>query len=58
MAVATGEAMTLSGNVALKYLKDGIWWAYDKITNKVIPYTSEQLPKLMFIITNVHKKEI
>lgn len=41
MAKTTGNIALEAGSIAYGYLKQGFWWFYDQITNKVIPYTRE-----------------
>ena len=58
MTEATGSAVSDGGSLAIKYLKDGFQWAYDKLTKTVIPCAAEQIPKLMFIISNSQKNKM
>lgn len=39
VAETTGNLAVEAGSMAYKYLKEGFWWFYDQITNKLIPYT-------------------
>lgn len=38
-AETTGNFAYEAGSLAYNYIKQGFWWFYDQLTNKVIPYT-------------------
>lgn len=52
IAKTTGNFAYEAGSKAYEYIKQGFWWFYDQMTNNVIPYTKQELPKLIFIISN------
>lgn len=50
VAAKTGSIATVAGKGIYNYLTLGAGWLYDKFMNTVVPYTTEQLPKIVFII--------
>ena len=50
IAQTTGTVATSAGKGLYEALTIGAGWLYDKLVNNVIPYSAEQLPKLMFVI--------
>ena len=50
IASTTGAVATSTGKNLYEALCIGAGWLYDKLINTVIPYTAEQLPKLIFVV--------
>ena len=57
MAESTGGIATKIGQGVFNALWTGAGWAYDKFINTVIPYTAEQIPKMLFVVTKQENKE-
>jgi hypothetical protein len=51
MAKSTGTIANQVGQGLYAALSTGVSWAYDKFVNTFIPYTKEQIPKLIFVVT-------
>lgn len=56
MAQETGSFAMMAGSTAFDKIKNGLLWVYDKIKNTIIPYVSENAPKVIFLISNKDKK--
>lgn len=56
-AAVTGEAAIYAGKNIYSALSTGANWVYDKFVNKALPYATQELPKLLFIIRGAKKNE-
>lgn len=56
MAESTGGIASKVGQGIYNALCTGAGWAYDKFINSVIPYTKEQIPKMLFVVTKKENK--
>lgn len=52
MVEGTGTVANQAGKGLYEALKIGATWIYDKLTNNVIPYAVENVPKLIFVVKN------
>lgn len=57
MAGTTGTIASSAGKGIYEALSTGAGWIYDKLVNTFIPYTAEQLPKLIFVIKGSKEKK-
>ena len=57
MATATGTMASNAGEGVFNVMKNGLWWCYDQMVNTVIPFTSQQLPKILFVVTKKREKK-
>ena len=51
MAESTGGIAQKVGQGVYNALWSGAGWAYDKFVNSFLPYSAEQIPKLLFVVT-------
>ena len=52
MVEGTGTVANQAGKGLYEAIKIGAAWVYDKLTNNVIPYAVENVPKLIFVVKN------